>query len=266
MRTDTDTAQEPRPRIVAIANQKGGAGKTSTAVHVAVSLHEMGLRVLLIDIDGQGNATTHLGLLKSGRKLLEVLLGDRELMSAVEQSPFGVDVIGGGPELEGLDVVLFMAKKHGGTFTLKQALATAPDNWDYVIIDCPPNLGTATASALIAANEVLIPVQAGGEALEGVGRLNENIEEVKSVNPTLRVVGVLPCMTNSRETLTQQVEAILQESFGDLVMPSIKRNARIGQSFVVRQPMHFFDKKSPSVKQFKTVARELVARGKEGRA
>ncbi|MDB4990235.1 MAG: chromosome segregation ATPase [Myxococcaceae bacterium] len=249
-------------RVVAVVNQKGGAGKTAAAVHVAASLVKMGLRVLLIDMDAQGNAGTCLGLQKDGSALLDVLRGQRTLVSAVEPSPHGVDVVCGGPALEGLDVVLFMAKKGLATFTLKQALHEAPPNWDFILIDCPPNLGTATASALVAATEVLIPVQAGGEALEGVGRLNANIEEVKAVNPKLRVVGVLPCMTKKGEVLTTLVESTLQETFGELVFPvSIGRNTKIGQAYVMRQPMHAFDKKSPSVKQYDAVARELVARG-----
>ncbi len=249
-------------RTIAIANQKGGAGKTTTAIHLAVALHKLGHRVLLIDIDGQGNATTYLGLQKGGRALLDVLAGRRTLASAVEVTDFGVDVLAGGPDLEGLDVVLYMEKKTNAVFMLKQQLAAAGDLWDFVLIDCPPNLGMATSSALMAASEVLIPVQTEAMAAEGVGRLCENIEEARVINVALKVVGVLPCMTIARETLSQEVEAVLRESFGDLVFPvSIKRNTKVAQSYTARLPMHSFDPKNQSVKQYDSVARELVARG-----
>jgi chromosome partitioning protein len=249
-------------RIIAIANQKGGAGKTTTAVHLAVALKKLGHRVLLIDIDGQGNATTYLGLQKGGRALLDVLVGRRTLTSAVESTDFGVDVLAGGPDLEGLDVVLYMEKKTTGVFMLKQQLAAAGELWDFALIDCPPNLGVATSSALIAAAEVLIPVQTEGMAAEGVGRLCENIEEARGVNERLRVVGVLPCMSSARESLSQEVEAILRETFGEIVFPvSIKRNTKVAQSYTARRPLHSFDPKNPSVKQYDRVARELVARG-----
>lgn len=249
-------------RTIAIANQKGGAGKTTTAVHLAVALRKLGHRVLVVDMDGQGNASTYLGLQKGGRGLLEVLTGTQTVAEAVQKTEFNVDVLAGGPDLEGLDIVLWMAKKEKGVFMLKNQLAAAGDQWDYVLIDCPPNLGVATTSALIAAQEVLIPVQTEGMAAEGVGRLCENIQEVKGVNATLRIVGVLPCMTNPRETLSQEVENLLQESFGKLVFPnSIVRKTKVAQSYLARKPMHMHDPKNQVVKQYDSVARELVARG-----
>jgi chromosome partitioning protein len=249
-------------RTIAIANQKGGAGKTTTAVHVAVALRKLGHRVLLIDMDGQGNATTYLGLQKGGRALLDVLVGRQALADAVQMSEFGVEVLAGGPDLEGLDVVLYMEKKSAGVFMLKQQLTAAEGRWDYVLIDCPPNLGIATSSALLAAQEVLIPVQTEGMAAEGVGRLCENIQEARTVNAMLRIVGVLPCMSNARESLSQEVELALQESFGELVFSvSIKRNTKVAQSYTQRRPLHVYDPKNQAVKQYDTVARELVARG-----
>jgi chromosome partitioning protein len=249
-------------RRIAVVNQKGGAGKTTTAVHLAVSLAKLRKRVLLVDLDGQGNATTYLGLQKGGDALLEMLLGKRTLQSAVQSTAFGVDVLAGGPQLEGLDVVLYMAKGATGPMLLKRHLETAEGKWDFALIDCPPNLGTATASALVAADEVLIPVQAEAMAAEGVARLCENIEEVKSVNAGLRVVGVLPCMTSARDSLSLEVEAALRESFGDLVFTqSIKRATKIAQSYMARKPMHAFDPKNPVLKAYDSVAKELVKRG-----
>ena len=245
-----------------MANQKGGAGKTTATVHIAIALARLGHRVLLVDMDGQGNATTYLGLEKNGLPLLEVLMGHRELVEAVEKTEHGVDVLGGGPELEGLDVVLYMQKRDAASFLLKQRLDAAQNSWDFILIDCPPNLGTATTSALLAAEEVLVPVQAEGMAVEGLGRLAENIELAKTVNANLRIVGVLSCMTNPRETLTQQIEAMLRESYGELVFSaSVKRNTRIAQSYLLRQPIHVFDRKNAAVKSFDSVAREIVSRG-----
>jgi len=250
-------------RRIAIVNQKGGAGKTTTAVHLAVSLAKLRKRVLLIDLDGQGNATTYLGLQKAGDALLELLLGKRTLDAAIQSTPFGVDVLAGGPQLEGLDVVLYMAKGSTGPLLLKKQLDAAPKGrWDFALIDCPPNLGTATASALVAAAEVLIPVQAEAMAAEGLARLCENIEEVRGVNAALRIVGVLPCMTTARDSLSIEVEAALRENFGDLVFSqSIKRATKIAQSYTARKPMHAFDPKNPILKAYDSVAKEVVKRG-----
>jgi chromosome partitioning protein len=251
-------------RVVAISNQKGGSGKTTTAVHLAAALHAAGKRVLLVDLDGQGNATTYLGLEKDGSRLLDMLVGKATLDEVLEHSEFGIDVLGGGPALEGLDVILYSEKRSTGAHQLKLHLDRAGDRWDFVLLDCPPNLGLATASALIAATEVLIPVQTEGMAVEGVGRLCENIEEVKQVNRELRIVGVLPCMASSRESLSQEVESLLKKHFGRLVFSvAIKRNTRVAQSYTVRRPMHLHDPKHETVKQYNTVAKELIARGKK---
>jgi chromosome partitioning protein len=195
-----------------------------------------------------------------------MLVGRRTLESAVEHTSFGVDVIGGGPDLEGIDMVLYMEKKATGVFLLKHHLDSAArlNRWDYALIDCPPNLGVATSSALLAASEVLIPVQTEGMAAEGVARLVENIDEAKSVNQALRVVGVLPCMSTARESLSQLVESALKDHFGPLVFSvSIKRNTKMAQSYTAHQPMHVYDPKNLTVKQYNIVARELVARGAE---
>lgn len=257
-----ERANEAPMRRIAIVNQKGGAGKTTTAVHLAVSLAKLKKRVLLVDLDGQGNATTYLGLQKSGDALLELLLGKRTLDQAIQPTAFGVDVLAGGPQLEGLDVVLYMAKGSTGPLLLKKQLDAAKNRWDFALIDCPPNLGTATASALVAAAEVLIPVQAEAMAAEGLARLCENIEEVRGVNATLRIVGVLPCMTTARDSLSIEVEAALRENFGDLVFAqSIKRATKVAQSYTARKPMHAFDPKNPILKAYDSVAKELVKRG-----
>lgn len=250
-------------RIVAISNQKGGSGKTTTAVHLAAALHSLGKRVLLVDLDGQGNATTYLGLQKDGSALLAMLIGKASIDDVVLSSEFGVDVIAGGPALEGIDVVLYAEKRSTGAHQLKLHLEKASSRWDFILIDCPPNLGIATASALLAASEVLIPVQTEGMAVEGVARLCENIEEVKQVNQQLRIIGVLPCMSSARESLSQEVEALLKKHFGRLVFSvAIKRNTRVAQSYTVRQPMHVHDPKHLTVKQYNAVAKELIARGK----
>lgn len=251
-------------RVVAISNQKGGSGKTTTAVHVAAALKAAGKTVLLVDFDGQGNATTYLGLEKDGEQLLDLLLGKTlSIEEIIQPSEFGVDVVAGGPGLEGIDVVLYSKKGGTAAHQLKLHLSRISDRYDFVLIDCPPNLGIATASALIAASEVLIPVQTEGMAVEGVSRLCANIEEIKAVNTELKIIGVLPCMSRTGESLSQEVESLLKKHFGKLVFSvTIKRNAEVARSYLTRKPMHNRLPKHDSVKQYNTVAKELIARGK----
>jgi chromosome partitioning protein len=248
-------------RIVAISNQKGGSGKTTTAVHLAAALKAAGKKVLLVDLDGQGNATTYMGVPKDGVQLREMLAGRVSIDDVIQESAFGIDVMAGGPGIEGIDVVLYLEKKETGAHQLRRHLLRVAGRYDFILCDCPPNLGMATASGLIAASEVLIPVQTEGMALEGVGRLCENIEEIKTVNTGLEIIGVLPCMYRSTESVSQEVESALRKHFGKLVFSvTIKRNADVPKSYLKQKPLD--GPRHEIVKQYATVAKELIARGK----
>lgn len=249
-------------RIIAIANQKGGAGKTTTVVHLATALALLKRRVLLVDMDGQGNATKYLGAVADGTPLLDALCGERELKTVIQKTKFGVDVIGSGTQLEGIDVVLYAAKKDLATRQLRRCLRALQNEWDYVLIDCPPNLGVATVSALLAATDVLIPVQTESMAVEGMLRLSANLEEMRSAfEIQLPIIGVLACMCVEREKLTQEIIQLLQEHFGSLLFKTrIKRNAKMPQSYAAKVPLHTFDPKNELLPQYEALARELVKR------
>lgn len=249
-------------RIIAVANQKGGAGKTTTVVHLATALAALKRRVLVVDMDGQGNATTFLGAVPDGQVLLDVLLGNRELQSIVQRTEHGVDVVGGGEALEGIDVALYSAKKDRAALQLRRALRPIADKWDYVLIDCPPNLGVATSSALLASTSVLIPVATEAMALQGTTRLCQNLADMRrEFEIELPVVGVLACVCVDRQKLTQVVVAELVELFGATVFSArIKRNAAMAQSYATGSPLNKYDPKNELIPQYEAVARELIKR------
>jgi chromosome partitioning protein len=194
--------------------------------------------------------------------LLDVLLGDRELKSIVQKTAHGVDVIGGGNALEGIDVVLYAKKKDRAAVQLRRTLRPIAEQWDYVLIDSPPNLGVATASALLAATGVLIPVSAEAMAVQGAERLNTNLAEMRAeFEIELPVVGVLVCACVEREKLTQGVIAELHEMFGAAMLKTrIKRNAKMAQSYATGAPLHKYDPRNELIPQYEAVARELIKR------
>ena len=249
-------------RIIAVANQKGGGGKTTTVVHLATALARLKRRVLVVDMDGQGNATTFLGAVPDGQPLLDVLIGTRELQSIVQRTDHGVDVVGGGEALEGIDITLYGTKKDRASLQLRRSLRPIAEKWDYVLVDCPPNLGVATSSALLAATDVLIPVLVEPMALQGTSRLCQNIADMRSeFEIELPIVGVLPCMCVARQKLTQIIVAQLIERFGSTVFGThIKRNAAMAQAYATGMPLHKFDPKNELIPQFEAVGRELIKR------
>jgi chromosome partitioning protein len=251
-------------RVISISNQKGGAGKTTTAVHTAVALTSLGKRVLLIDIDGQGNSTAFLGLEKDGQPLMAALSGAAPLSAAITETEHGIDVITGGPALAGIDVMLYSQKQSMAAHQLKRHLDKIVQRWDFVLIDTPPNLGTATISALLAASEVLIPVQTEAMAFEALLEFETTLTEIQQVNKALRIIGVLACMSSSRESLSLEVELMLRKHYKRLVFQSvIKRNTRLANAYAEKKPVHLFDPRNESIAQFKALAKELIARGKK---
>lgn len=260
----------PRPlhrRVFTIANQKGGVGKTTTAVNMAAALAVQGLKVLVIDLDPQGNASTALGIERrqSGTpSSYEVLIGEATLHEAVQQSPNNerlfcvpatIDLAGAEIEL-----VSLVAREN----RLRNALTELADSdFDYVFIDCPPSLGLLTLNALVAAPEVLIPIQCEYYALEGVSQLMNNIEMVKAhLNPTLNVTTVLLTMYDGRTKLADQVADEVRRFFGDKVLRTvIPRSVKVSEAPGYGMTIIDYDPGSRGAMSYLDASRELAERG-----
>lgn len=260
---DASTASSPRyplPRIIAIANQKGGVGKTTTTVNLGASLAELGLRTLLIDLDPQGNASTGLGIENRGleHSMYHVMLHDEPLENVVEPTdvknlfvaPASLDLAGAEIEL----VPAFSREQR-----LKRAIDAVIDDYDYVLIDCPPSLGLLTVNGLSAAREVLVPIQCEYYALEGLGQLLRNVDLVKkNLNPELAMSTILCVMYDARTKLSDQVVSEVREHFGDKVLRSIiPRSVRLSEAPSFGQPITTFDSKSRGALAYRDAAKEV---------
>ncbi|MGI3164201.1 ParA family protein [Pseudooceanicola sp. 200-1SW] len=252
------------PRIVAIANQKGGVGKTTTAINLGAALAEQGQRVLLIDIDPQGNASTGLGVEPDDRTYTsyELMLDDAQLDQIIMQSDVqGLDIVPATVDLSSADIELISNEKR--SFLLHDALrqpAMAALNYDYILIDCPPSLNLLTVNAMVAAHSVLVPLQSEFFALEGLSQLMLTIREVRqSANPDLRIEGIVLTMYDSRNNLSQQVEEDARENLGDLVFRTIiPRNVRVSEAPSFSVPVLEFDTNSKGATAYRALARELL--------
>ena len=247
--------------IIAVVNQKGGVGKTTTAVNVAAQLASPSKPVLIIDLDPQGNATSGLGIPKEVAKVTtyEVLCNGAPLMGAVQETMTpGLFVLPANGNLAGAEVEL--VGKTEREFTLKKALESTA--YRYVFIDCPPSLGLLTVNGLTAAQQVLIPVQAEYYALEGLSQLLNTIQAVKtSVNPDLEFLGVAITMYDKRTSLGEQVVKELQTYFGDgLFKTSIPRNVRLAEAPSYGQTIYEHDKWSKGARAYKSLAKEVKER------
>jgi len=248
--------------VIAVANQKGGVGKTTTAVNLAVYLADMNQQVLLIDLDPQANTTSGLGLAGQGASIYDALLGRSPVAQIViETIHDGLLLLPASPELAASEVEL--VQELGREYKLKQLLSEF--DVDYVIIDCPPSLGLLTVNALTAAHQVIIPVQAEFYALEGVSHLLDTINRVKlALNQDLSVLGVLLTMHDQRTTLAQDVQAEITRHFGhqafEVVIP---RNVRLAEAPSHGQPIKVYDKKSKGAKSYKQLAKEVHKRVKQ---
>jgi chromosome partitioning protein len=262
----SDLSRTTDPKIIAVANQKGGVGKTTTAINLAAALAEQGRRVLLIDLDPQGNASTGLGIDPEDRDITtyDILVGEESLFDAVRETSLkGLMIIPATTDLSSADIELISNEKR--SFLLHDALRQpAMDAFalDYVLIDCPPSLNLLTINALVASNSVVVPLQSEFFALEGLSQLMLTVREVRaSANSGLRIEGVLLTMYDARNNLSQQVEDDARENLQDLVFKTvIPRNVRLSEAPSFAQTIFEYDPSSRGGQAYRNLAIELIER------
>jgi chromosome partitioning protein len=248
--------------VYAIANQKGGVGKTTTAVNVAACIAEAGYRTLVVDVDPQGNATVGLGVERSGPGLYDALTGEVTAAQAIRASPIAnLSILVSTPDLAGATMEL--PRIPGSERRLDEVLAPIRDDYAYVVLDCPPSLGPLTVNALVAADRVIVPVQTEYFALEGLAGLLDTLGLIrKELNPRLTVAGMLLTMHDARTKLAQDVEREVRTHFPSLVFETvIPRNVRLGEAPSFGRPVIHHDPHCAGSEAYFSLAKEVAARG-----
>ena len=252
-------------QILAVANQKGGVGKTTTTVNLAASLASKGKRVLVIDLDPQGNATTVSGIDKARLEegVCQVVLGDTDIKTAVVRSGDGsYDVLGANRALAGAEIEL--VQEIAREIRLKNALQTVENDYDFVLIDCPPSLTLLTLNGLVAANGVIVPMLCEYYALEGISDLIATVRKIRqAINPRLDITGIVRTLYDSRSRLVVEVSEQLFQHFGNLMFQTvIPRNVRLAEAPSHGMPALAYDANAKGTKAYLALAEELLERAK----
>ena len=251
-------------RIIAIANQKGGVGKSTTAVSLGAALADLGYRVLVVDLDPQGNASTGLGIRHEAREITvyDVIVAEAPIDDAIVPTPVDrLEALPSTIDLAGAEIELVSQFSREGR--LKRALETVREGrYDYILLDCPPSLGLLTVNAMTAAEELIVPIQCEYYALEGLGQLLRNVNLVQqNINPGLRLSGIVMTMYDPRTKLSEQVVDEVRRFFGELVYDVIiPRTVRLSEAPGFGQPITVYDPKSRGAETYRELAREVATR------
>lgn len=266
----TESSRKPSPskapRVLAVSNQKGGVGKTTTAINLGTALAAIGEKVLIVDMDPQGNASTGLGVPRETRRITiyDVIVDGRSVHdAAVRTAVPGLDIIPADADMSGVEIELSQADRR--SYRLRDALAAqgqGQTGYDYVLIDCPPSLNLLTLNAMAAADGVLVPLQCEFFALEGLTQLMKTIDMVRqSLNPTLEIQGLVLTMFDRRNALSGQVAADVRAHFGDKVYEAvIPRNVRVSEAPSFGKPVLIYDLKCTGSQAYLRLAKEVVGR------